>query len=147
MNLGLDIDGTITACPEFFRLLTHAVAADGGRVHIVSSRTRDEDVQRKTEAELRALGIVFHELHLLPSAEEARRVCPHKNLDWYQQYIWQKVDYCQRNHVQVFFDDEAKVIDLFTRLAPGIHVFAASVVNGSGALDSHLKPYRQSSAA
>jgi len=39
MRLGLDIDGTITADPVFFRERAAAVIANGDEVHVVSSRS------------------------------------------------------------------------------------------------------------
>lgn len=38
MNVGLDIDGTITENPQFFALLSRVLRAAGHKVHIVSYR-------------------------------------------------------------------------------------------------------------
>lgn len=75
------------------------------------------------KAELSSLDIPHDRLHMLPGVEEAERRCPRGELDWYQKNIWQKVQYCMDNHIDVFFDDEQKVLDLFGRYAPGIQVF------------------------
>jgi hypothetical protein len=121
--LGLDIDDTITRDPVFFKQLTDSVTNNGGKVYIVSSRVANPEVRVKTRAELRDYGIHFEELHLLPSVETARKTCPHKALDWYSMYLWQKVDYCLQRKVTHYFDDDQKVIPLFRKYAPEIFFF------------------------
>ena len=125
IKLGLDIDDTITACQGLFSVMTEAVKQKGGQVHIISSRTDDPKVRRITEDELVDLGIRYDVLYLLPHSSEAMKTCPHKELDWYEKFIWQKVDYCKREKITIFFDDEKKVINLFQRFAPEIKVFKA----------------------
>ena len=126
MNFGIDIDGTITANPELFSILSRAIRRDGGQVHIVSSRTRDDDVMEATQLELRRHGIVYDHIYLLPPQEVADATCRHDGLDWYQRFIYQKVQYCLDHDVVDFFDDEAKVVELFGRFAPGITVLRIS---------------------
>ena len=123
INLGQDVDGTITAAPAFFALLSRAVRDAGGQVHVVTSRSDSIEGRVACKAELRRLGIEHDRLHMLPDAEAAGRCCPHRELDWYQKYVWQKVQYCLDNEIDVFFDDEQKVVDLFGRFAPGVQVF------------------------
>ena len=48
MRLGLDIDGTITADPMFFRERAAAVIKGGGQVHVVSSRSPEARVETMT---------------------------------------------------------------------------------------------------
>ena len=122
-RLGLDMDGTITMAPAFFSLLARSVRGAGGQVHVVTSRADTLEGRVAIKAELSRLGIEHNRLHMLPDAEEAGRRCPHCKLDWYQKYIWQKVQYCLDHEIDVFFDDEQKVVDLFGRFAPGIKVF------------------------
>lgn len=62
-------------------------------------------------------GIRRHGLHLLHDGPEARNRCPHPNLDRYQRYLWQKVEICLREKIDVVFEDDEKVIDLFRRFA------------------------------
>jgi hypothetical protein len=76
-----------------------------------------------TRKELNELGIVYDHLFLLSNQEEADRVCFVNGLDWYQRFIFQKTIYCKANHVDVYFDDETKVIELFKRFLPEIQVF------------------------
>jgi len=120
--LALDIDDTITTNPVFFATLSSAITDAGGRVIIVTSRTNAPETQLETERQLRKWKITYDALHVLDSAEHAAQACPHADLDWYQKYLWQKVDICLREGVGVVYDDDAKVIALFRRFAPGIHV-------------------------
>lgn len=120
MNLAFDIDDTITAEPELFTALSGAAGVK--KVLIVSSRGNSEESRRLTLAELESYGIRYHGLHLLEDGPEARNRCPHPDLDWYQRYLWQKVEICLREKIDVVFEDDEKVIDLFRRFAPKIRV-------------------------
>ena len=123
MRVCFDIDGTITAYPEFFSLLSHAVRRTGGEVYIVTSRTRTVETKRATREELRELGIEYDHLYILHDRSEAERICPFNNLDWYEKYIFQKTIYCKANRVDIYFDDEEKVISLFRQFLPEVQVF------------------------
>jgi cyclopropane fatty-acyl-phospholipid synthase-like methyltransferase len=123
MNVCFDLDETITAEPRFFSLLSHAVRKSGGNVYVVTSRTRTIETLKATRQELKELGIVYTHLFILHDRSEAERICPFNNLDWYEKYIFQKTVYCKANHVDIYFDDEGKVIDLFRRFLPEIQVF------------------------
>ncbi len=125
MILALDIDDTITAMPEFFSLVTHAVKDRGGKVFIVSTRHDVEEVRGETEEMLAEHGIAYDGLHLIADMDRAQEICPHEDLDEYQRWVWQKVDYCVRMGVDVCFDDDEEVVALFTRFAPHVQVFKA----------------------
>ncbi len=122
MNIGLDVDDTITKNPEFFRLLASAIRKAGGNIHIISSRTDQPDVVEFTRDELDRLGVTYDSLYLLRGPAEAKEMCPHTDLDWYQRFIWQKADYCLKNDISVYFDDEEKVVEVFKKHAPKILV-------------------------
>ena len=94
IDIGIDIDNTITEQPQFFSFLTRTVREQGGKVYIVSSRTDDEEVLEATKEDLEELGIVYDEIYLLPNMEVAVEKCPHAELNESQKYNWQKVDYC-----------------------------------------------------
>jgi hypothetical protein len=120
VNLAFDIDDTITAKPALFAALS--CAAGVKKVLIVSSRGNSEESRRLTLEELKSIGIRHHGLHLLDDGPEARNRCPHPDLDWYQRYLWQKVEICLREKIDIIFEDDPKVIDLFRRFAPKILV-------------------------
>ena len=118
LRLGLDIDGTITAAPELFAEISKACRLNGGQVHIVTSRSalgRNETVD-----ELCEYGVQFDALFFLPEMSRANSDCPHKELDWFQRYLWQKVAYAKQNALMHFVDDDPKVISLFGQFAPEI---------------------------
>lgn len=123
MNIALDIDGTITRQPEFFALLSEAVHVSGGKVYIVTSRSSTAEVRSHTYAELQSYGIHYDDLILISDAQQDRIPCPHTDLDWYRQYLWQKVSVCRDREVDVVFEDDAKVVELFRTYAPRIQVF------------------------
>ena len=128
MRLGLDIDGTITADPVFFRERTSAVIKNGGEVHVVSSRS--PEARLETVTELSELGIRYSTLHLLPHISAAQWLCPHRELDWYQKHMWLKVAYALEYRLDCFVDDDPKVLALFDRYARGIKALSF--------LDRHL---------
>lgn len=131
--LGLDIDGVITASPDFFASLSSYWSGKGGYVHIVSSRSDHPEARQSTIAELRAIGIAYDHLYLLPSIGTAQRDCHIPGLDWYQKYLWQKVDYCICHDISLFYDDDIKVVRLFQLLAPEIEIIHYSeAVNDEG---------------
>lgn len=109
MNLAFDIDDTTTAKLEMFAALSGAAGVK--KVLIVSSRGNSEESRRLTLAELESYGIRHHGLHLLKDGPEARDRCPHADLDWYRRYLWQKVEICLREKINVVFEDDEEVID------------------------------------
>ncbi|MEC9357155.1 MAG: HAD family hydrolase [Pseudomonadota bacterium] len=119
-NVGIDIDGTITAAPRLFAEMIGRVRNVGGRVHIVSSRS--PQARDDTVAELSSLGIAFDALHLLKPWAERKTPCSLERLDWYEQYLWQKVEYAQENDLSTFFDDDPKVVGLFLAYAPEVRI-------------------------
>lgn len=119
MNLALDIDGTITAHPDYFSELTRQVQAAGGNVHIVSSRSPTPEAYRVTESELAGYGIIFDTIHFIPEMGQEVAGAPGE-LDWYRKYLWQKIDYCRQNGIDVCYDDDEIVIELFEAYAKEI---------------------------
>ena len=124
LRLGLDIDGTITLDPPRFVEIASYCKAAGGKVHIVTARA--EQSRYATLEELREYQIPFDAIHFLGVMSRANEECPHKSLDWFQRYLWQKVDYALRNKLTHFIDDEAKVLSLFARFAPDIVALPAT---------------------
>ena len=54
-------------------------------------------------------------------------VCPHGDLDWQNQYLWQKVAYAKAAGVTEHHDDD-RVIPLFKRFAPEIRMIDAKTL-------------------
>jgi len=123
MRIALDIDDTITAIPEFFAALSACIEKSGGRVIIVSSRTDNQEVRIHTVKELAEYGIVYSELYLLPDSEAAKTLYDVQDLNWYQKYLYGKVEICKNEKINVVYDDDPQVLMLFQRHAPEIQVF------------------------
>ena len=124
LQLGLDIDDTITAAPALFAEISRECRLNDGQVHIVTSRSalgRSETVE-----ELSDYGVQFDALFFLPEMSRANSDCPHKELDWFQRYLWQKVAYAKQHGLMHFVDDDPKVISLFNQFAPEIVITSAS---------------------
>jgi hypothetical protein len=64
MMIGIDLDHTISAIPEFFSVMTSALVTAGHEVHVITYREvgTEEDVRE----ELRDFGIHYTALHLPP---------------------------------------------------------------------------------
>ena len=120
MNIAIDIDDTITEVPQLFSLITEASLFK--KVIIVSSRTNNEETRIITEKELSDTKIKYNKLFLLESFDVASNACPHDELDWYSKYLWQKVDICQKEQIDIVFEDDEKVITLFKKYVPSIKV-------------------------
>ncbi len=85
MNLGLDLDGTITENPHLFSILSHSWPAN---VYIITYRN---DLA-KTKAELNEFGIFFNEVILVKSLSE-------------------KAKHIQELNISVYFDDQDEVLN------------------------------------
>jgi len=120
MRIALDMDDTITAIPRLFEALGASSLVE--RCIVVTSRTNEPEARKVTEQELRALKVRCDRLYMLESYEYADNACPHDELDWHEKFLWQKVDICLREQVNLVFEDDVKVIRLLRRFAPKIRV-------------------------
>lgn len=103
MKVALDIDDTITRCPEFFALLSKALINEGHEVHIITFRMPEEPIAE----ELNHLGIKFTALHTKGEFE------PNDVVGW-------KAEVCQRLGIDVFFED---MLDVAKMVMPPTVVF------------------------
>jgi len=122
-RVAFDMDDTVTANPEFFSFLSHTIKKAGGSVFIISSRTDIPEARKVTYEELKEFNIAFDDMILIPDMQIAAEMCPVKELNGYQKYIWQKIRYCEQWDVGLYFDDEEAVVELFRQYAPKIQVF------------------------
>lgn len=86
---------------------------------------RPRELLSGTEEELQELGIVYDDLHLLPSMEESITLCPHSEIDVFHRHFWMKVQYATSRGLSHFIDDNERVLDLFREYAPEVHVYEA----------------------
>lgn len=128
MKVGLDIDSTITANPAFYYELSQGVYDDGGAVVILTSRVDTGHTRLLTESELQGWSIRYDALYLFKPFEEVEHLCPHKDLDWYQRYLWQKVHHAVNEQLDIHYDDDDAVISLFKRYAPEIKIVDAKTM-------------------
>lgn len=80
MKIGIDLDGTITYAPEFFKLFTTCLAANA-EVHVITCR--EIGTEAEIEQELKELGIGYNKIAI---------VCD-------------KVSYVKEHGIKVYFDD------------------------------------------
>jgi hypothetical protein len=123
MKIGLDVDDTIMRQPEFFSLLSHAAKEKGHQVHIVTTRPRTDFDKERTLDDLASSNVVYNVIYHLPKQEGEVEDCPHEELDDYHKFVWQKVRYCQEQGLDIFFDDDDRLIEVFKKYAPEIQVF------------------------
>ncbi|MGB3112166.1 MAG: hypothetical protein WBB84_04205, partial [Candidatus Omnitrophota bacterium] len=123
MKIGLDVDDTIMKQPEFFSLLSHAAMGKGHEVHIVTTRPDTDFDRQRTLDDLSDSDIAYDAIYHLPKQEGEVDDCPHADLDDYRKFVWQKVRYCRENGIDIFFDDDDRLIPLFKRFAPQVQVF------------------------
>lgn len=126
--ISLDIDGTITAYPEYFSKLSQQIYESEGKVVIISSRIDTPEVRSETEQELASYGVKYDTLYLFKSMDDMPE-CPHDELDWQDQYLWQKVAYAEAVGVSVHYDDDDRVLELFRKYAPEIDVVDVKHMN------------------
>jgi len=60
MKVGLDIDGTITAMPWLFRVLSRGLRAEGHEVYVITFRS--PSFKEETEEMLQAMGVVYDKI-------------------------------------------------------------------------------------
>ena len=65
--IALDVDGTITDYPDFFRSLSHSWL---GQVHVITARGLSPEARKNTIEELAKLGVYYDELHLVRKVED-----------------------------------------------------------------------------
>jgi len=61
-KIGIDLDGTISEYPEFFKQFSKAMAKAGCKIYIVTDREPGTEVQVK--AELQDYGITYHVIEI-----------------------------------------------------------------------------------
>ncbi len=123
MKIGLDVDDTIMRQPELFSLLSHAAKEKGWEVHIVTTRPDTEPDRQRTLQDLLSSDISYNNIYHLPKQLGEVQDCPYEDLDEYHKFVWQKVRYCQESGIDIYFDDDDRVIELFKVFAPEIQVF------------------------
>jgi hypothetical protein len=123
LTVQIDVDHTANAAPEFFSWLTKALRRDGHRVLIVTDRETSRENDAATAAELREMGIEWDELILSPALRDldSRRFPP--GLPVAHRVFVNKLIVAEDHAVDVVFDDDGVVADLFRLHLPEVSVF------------------------
>ncbi len=123
MKIGLDVDDTIMRAPELFSLLSKAASEAGWQIHVITTRPDTESDRQRTIDDLEKEKISYHTAYHLPKQEGEVEDCPYEDLDSYHKFVWQKVRYCQEEGIDIYFDDDERVVELFKIFAPKIQIF------------------------
>ncbi len=123
MVIQIDIDGTITQAPDFFKQLTHAFHKDDHKILIVSSRTELPEIREDTVRELQDYGIVYDKLILTPTLEGLeKKQLPAGLLPDHHLHAGKLI--AAKDYVtDILFDDCEATIDLFRQHLPKVQVF------------------------
>lgn len=103
MNVGFDLDDTITRCPEFFAVISRALVNAGHHVYIVTYR-EDREFAEEDLAEHR---ICYTEL-LLPDRQDLTQ---DDSADWKVRVGRWKARVCLEKQIELLFDDMPEVIN------------------------------------
>ena len=95
-KIGVDLDGTISEYPEFFRLFTRAMAEAGCKIYVITHRMPGTEAE--VAEELKSYGITYHVIKITP----------------------EKAKYIQKEGISVLFDDRE---EFFVDLPEEVAVF------------------------
>jgi hypothetical protein len=125
MNVGLDLDETITEMPWMFSLITTGLKAAGHKVYILTYR--DSEERQRTVEELVDHSIVYDQLYVAPADVDAP--------EW-------KAKMATELHLDVMFDDAPEVLDALPEFTKRIWVCDRDVFDLGvvvGALQDHTR--------
>ena len=129
-RLAFDLDDTITRWPSFFSMLSESNCDSDSYNLIVSTRYEPvtsschQAVYNRELAEIKKLHVKYDKLvHAWWPFELAEKLFPcGGELDWLKCFIWHKVFYCRLHHIDIFYEDQQRNIELFRKYAPDIEV-------------------------
>jgi len=129
-RLAFDLDDTLTRWPLFFSYVSKQ-NCDPDSYHLIIS-TRYEPVSSschqavydKEMVEIEKLDVNYDKLvHAWwPFDLAAKLYLCGDDMDWLKRFIWHKVFYCRLHHIDVFYEDQQRNIDLFRKYAADIKV-------------------------
>lgn len=105
MKIGIDIDGTITAIPLLFKIMTAALRKEGHQVFIVTFRNKAH--RKETLIDLKELGIEYDKLIMGTHVAN---------------YPW-KAKQVVKFELDAFFEDSAEVIEEIKKVRPHCKTF------------------------
>ena len=116
MKIAIDIDHTITANPEFFRLFIENQLRAGNEIHVLTGRLshREADIVSPDERveQLRRLGITTY-TRLVQITRKAQ----------YPDIGTGKGEYCRDNAIDMIIEDDLSYIREISRISPLTQAF------------------------
>jgi len=95
-KIGIDLDGTISEYPEFFKLFTKAMAEAGHKIYVITHRM--PGTEDKAAEELESYGITYHVIKI----------------------TYEKAKFIMKEGISVLFDDRE---EFFVDLPEEVAVF------------------------
>jgi hypothetical protein len=99
MKIALDLDDTITACPEFFCEMAAGLRCRGHEIFVLTFRRERDDIVSTLEK----MGLQYDEIVNLPADFDMARQDP---------FLW-KASRCRELGIEVAIDDMTDVINCF----------------------------------
>jgi len=129
-RLAFDLDDTLTRWPSFFSTLSKQNNYPDSYNLIISTRYEPvssschKAVYERELTEIESLDVRYDKLvHAWWPFDLAEKLFPCGNeLDWMKRFIWHKVFYCRLYHIDTFYEDQLRNIELFRKYAPEIEV-------------------------
>jgi len=117
LRIGLDIHGTIDTKPKFFAIFSKRVISNNGEIHIITGSRQTPEI----EQQLKDLGIQYTHFfsiadYLLSQGKEVFWKTP--NDPFFSDADWNiaKANYCDRNQIDIHFDDSLEYGKYFKTL-------------------------------
>jgi len=129
-RFAFDLDDTLTRWPSFFSTLSKQNNYPDSYNLIISTRYEPvssschKAVYERELTEIESLDVRYDKLvHAWWPFDLAEKLFPCGNeLDWMKRFIWHKVFYCRLYHIDTFYEDQLRNIELFRKYAPEIEV-------------------------
>ncbi len=118
----IDIDGTITRMPPFYKWLTEHLKSDGHRVLIVSSRTTSPENDKITAQELAEMGVVYDKLILSPAITDLDEKRFPPDLAQSERLFVHKLFVAQDEKTTILIDDCGITAGLFQKHLPKVEI-------------------------
>jgi len=129
-RLAFDLDDTLTRWPSFFSGLSKQSSEPDSYILVISTRYEPvtsschQAVYDRELKEIEKMNVSYHQLvHAWWPFELAEKLFPcGSDIDWLNRLIWQKAFYCRLYHIDMFYEDQPRNIDLFKKYVPNIEV-------------------------
>jgi hypothetical protein len=118
----IDIDGTITRMPGFYKWLTESLRRDGHSVLIASSRTTSPENDKITAKELAEMGVVYDKMILSPELNNLDKSRLPADMNPGESLYVYKLIVAQDEKTTILIDDCGVTAGLFQRHLPNVEI-------------------------